>query len=124
VKCPVGIPLIALLAIPACARNAVVHNDSCYISKAPAQELVKCGDAVITAEAVAASEHVQATGASATLKSYPVAQGESHPAWWVTWSDMQFQPDDAAGCPPESFYVMVDATDGRVLAHDVPSCAP
>jgi hypothetical protein len=35
---------------------------------------------------------------------------------------MQYQPDQGSACAPESFFVMVDATDGAVLAHDVPSC--
>jgi hypothetical protein len=67
-------------------------------------------------------EQVAVRDPIATLKLYPVAQGESHPTWWVTFGWMTFEPSDGPACTPQSFSVMVDATDGRVIAHDQPSC--
>lgn len=115
---------IVLLLTGGCTGVGSATADSCEIVMAPPGDYVKCADAVTTAEGVAESEHVRVSGALATLKTYPVAKGESHPAWWVTWADMKFDAPGGSMCPPEAFYVMVDATNGGVLAHDVPSCGP
>jgi hypothetical protein len=124
VKRGLAILPVALLLIGGCTARGSATAENCYIEKAPPRDYVRCADAVTTAEGVAESEHVRTGAASATLKTYPVAKGESHPAWWVTWADMQYDAPNGTACPPESFYVMVDATNGAVLAHDVPSCGP
>jgi len=83
---------------------------------------VTCAQAIATAESVARDENVEVSGPIAIVKSYPIAQGKSHPAWWVTFSEMTYRAPDGSSCPPQSFYVMVDATNGRVIAHDLPEC--
>jgi hypothetical protein len=113
---------VALLVLEGCTHNQATTSQSCVIDKAPPPGSVRCADAITTAEDVATSAKVDVTGPVATLKTYPVSEGHEHPAWWVTWADMRYQPDQGAACAPESFSVIVDATDGAVLAHDVPNC--
>jgi hypothetical protein len=114
---------VVLLVLVACAHDqTAATSESCVIEKAPPPSYVKCAEAISTAEDVAKSAKVDVAGAVATLKTYPVSEGHEHPAWWVTWADMQYQPEQGSSCAPESFFVMVDATDGAVLAHDVPNC--
>ncbi len=111
---------ISLVLMLACSSKSGATDAAaqCRASTQP----VTCAQAISAAESVAHDENVEVHGPIAVVRPYPVAQGESHPSWWVTFSNMTYHGPDGSSCPPQSFYVMVDATNGRVLAHDVPEC--
>jgi hypothetical protein len=106
-------------AISCSPRDGIVGlNPSCREPEQPTR--VSCEEAVLVARAVAFSDHVSTSGPRAEVKPEAVAEGESVPAWWVTFRLAVYYPPSGGSCVPRSYNVIVDAATGQLLARDVP----